>query len=1035
MNEEGHNFIVETETVEAPVSNIILPTPNASSINIARGSSSNIPNTSQERYNNDNSNVSKDVNQTNASNEVEHTGISLKQNIAPQINGSKPIMSSVSLASSGTVSTVASSNDHQVQRNLIDNNPLSMHAPQSVRNKKSNLLITSPVLVGSGNNLGSVTVTSTTTGAGVSLIDEISNDFKPSDNEINETLKKPILGHISSSDQQSMESANRTAYGGRQSKLNIEDANVTALTTTGTVAAATNNNNNLSSQSSNSNSPAVVPSPVPHIVSNKLTDLKPNKILERPSMPMMNSREILLEDKRPDLQKKAPLSSMMSEEPTISQDTDSLQKPTKADIFAAKLASAVGENEISDSEETFVYESTANSSKNVKLANPQEMLNEFSDHSKSQYSHTNGTNKSYGIAPKMSVPLLNSSNQNFLNKLKNHRHTSTGGIALGSKFNGTPNQSTSSHLGPSFQAAFTIPDDIPSLRSMSSQNKQHDIQSIKSYSSGHHPPTRRMNVPPTFNVGVNSPTVKNSNFPVVANSKTRQRNNGFTSTTSSRKASMSNVAMRQPSVSRHRIPSNANNGIVRTNSKRRLRTTASKIFDTNGAPLRRYSGVPDHVNLEDYIEQSNFSPMSNSVIKHEPVNDYFEPKKVNYIRDGCIHDDHFKDPSIIQEEDSETTDDQNNTGNLKGNGHSKNEISLQPNEDEEDDDYQSMFYYNHGGDLEARPQISDYEEDDECSELDDAEDDPRIYNTYQYYQDQGKLNKNPRFQDYYTFSTQPQPSEYVDRFQTKASVIHGDVHENSPLRSPGRRYFPDETNYSPHNFTTQRYTLSKFRNCIYFSFAVIFLVTLGFTLGFLLATNKELQGFNILFMDNIISSSDELVFDITAGAYNPGFFTIGVVAADIDIFAKSAYIKNINDGGSQGENDSPSMETILLGSVQSLESPLQFQGEFFRRHYGVSSSSLKLLNPGANDAKHEISKGYKNVNSMMDDVEKWKLLIKHDYELIIKGNLKYKIPFFNSERLISIQKNAEVHPGQDDDGTLLNTQNGNKIDTNNKENQ
>ena len=117
---------------------------------------------------------------------------------------------------------------------------------------------------------------------------------------------------------------------------------------------------------------------------------------ERPSMPVMHSRELILNEARRDsltpnnnqdekndanntfdndtkiIATKSEIQS--SNTNSTDNDQDQSQIPTKTDFFAAKLASAVGDNEISDSEETFVYESAANSTKNMILPSTMEAI-------------------------------------------------------------------------------------------------------------------------------------------------------------------------------------------------------------------------------------------------------------------------------------------------------------------------------------------------------------------------------------------------------------------------------------------------------------------------------------------------------------------------------------------------------------------------------------------------------------------------------------------------------------------------------------
>lgn len=319
------------------------------------------------------------------------------------------------------------------------------------------------------------------------------------------------------------------------------------------------------------------------------------------------------------------------------------------------------------------------------------------------------------------------------------------------------------------------------------------------------------------------------------------------------------------------------------------------------------------------------------------------------------------------------------------------DVDEQGERGEEDEDAHSMFYY-HGTapkhDLEARPQIADYDQD--------GLDQEQLY----YYPDQRQY-------------------EYI---------YHPT--EATPLKPRRRRMQP--TGYSPHNFYTKKSNWSKFKTFVYFAFVVISLLTLGFISGFLLATNKELHDLNITIIDNVLASTDELVFDITVSAFNPGFFTISVQDVAMDIFAKTSHLR-LDDDDDYGS----SYQTIRLGTVYSLETPLQFQGGFFNRNYDVSLSSVKLLHPGATgddqnnggedtekyDKRHTIwsdsarSEGQvsseKYVQKVEDGVDKWKTLMRYEFELIIRGNMKYTIPFFNSEKSFGVQKSVTVDPNGD----------------------
>ncbi|KAL6948705.1 hypothetical protein ACO0QE_001178 [Hanseniaspora vineae] len=193
--------------------------------------------------------------------------------------------------------------------------------------------------------------------------------------------------------------------------------------------------------------------------------------------------------------------------------------------------------------------------------------------------------------------------------------------------------------------------------------------------------------------------------------------------------------------------------------------------------------------------------------------------------------------------------------------------------------------------------------------------------------------------------------------------------------------------FSPHNYKKRVRKSSiwyKFRNFVYFAFIITSLLVLGFICGFFLASNKDLQSFDLSKIDNILSTNDELLFDIVAVALNAGLFTISISDVELDIFAESKYTASTpdEDDDDNGESsnissqsftswetanalsksmdnhkkslyddaDSEPWETILLGTVYNLEEPLEFRGTFFKRDFDISGSSVKLRNPGLPDS-------------------------------------------------------------------------------------
>lgn len=705
--------------------------------------------------------------------------------------------------------------------------------------------------------------------------------------------------------------------------------------------------------------------------------------------------------------------------PTVT-DSESVRKlnkesSSKADFFAARLATAVGENEISDSEETFVYQSTANSVKNASIndvsATPNNTINSIQNN--------NNNSKSYGIPAKLSAPQLKQ-NDKLLNRLKNTRHTSIAAI---------PNSQ-----GP--PSSNSEQDDVASLRSIN-RNTMQEMQSIKSHRT-------QMSASPKKRLSITS-------LQKVQNRQQKQQpqsviTNGATKSSTSTTPTKSTFAFGQPKSGKttSSIPKNskqhfpqpmlplAQNKVMHQNHRRTsskpgdskksaLRTRSSKVFDPNGSSLRRYSGVPDDVNLEDFVDQYDGefdikmhrpSRTTEKKSNNQQHQSNAASQRGTYSSDNHIqyepNDNHsgYGDDEI----DLDNNDIQSNSDISDIHGltyHNQTNYDEHSYADEDGDDIESMFYYNGGSIVPNNARVGR-----RFSELDDGTEDVESQGFFY-----GDPNNAERSNEGKGLGSSQLPyfnqaSEYTPlknkRVSRKRSDFYGD--------------------FSPHNFYTKKGSWSKFKNFVYFSFIVASLLTLGFISGFLLATNKELHDFQLLAMDNVLVSLDELVFDITATAFNPSLFTIGIKDVELDIFAKT---KHVHVSSNEDKLYSTPYQTILLGTVYNLESELQFRGRLINRNYDVSVASVKLLNPGApknngddedgdnddddDDNGNKKKMGHDNQDEkgnhkLENDIDRWKELIKYEFELIVRGNMYYSIPFFNNQKVLPVQQQISVDP-------------------------
>lgn len=110
-----------------------------------------------------------------------------------------------------------------------------------------------------------------------------------------------------------------------------------------------------------------------------------------------------------------------------------------------------------------------------------------------------------------------------------------------------------------------------------------------------------------------------------------------------------------------------------------------------------------------------------------------------------------------------------------------------------------------------------------------------------------------------------------------------------------------------------------------------------------------------------------------------------------------------------GEPHAALVETVLLGQVYKLEAPITFAGGFFNRHRDVQRGEIKLVTPG------------KNVTGALadelpedpDNTDKWESIIKHPFDLILRGNLKYRLPMLLAVKLAKVDKVGYIDPNTD----------------------
>ena len=205
---------------------------------------------------------------------------------------------------------------------------------------------------------------------------------------------------------------------------------------------------------------------------------------------------------------------------------------------------------------------------------------------------------------------------------------------------------------------------------------------------------------------------------------------------------------------------------------------------------------------------------------------------------------------------------------------------------------------------------------------------------------------------------------------------------------------------------------------------------------------------------NVLASEQELMLDLHVRATNPNLIAVQVSDLDVNIFAKSKHVGNsawwrdhgrrrrstspdidlpndvqnsypenapdavqIHNGVDEGtdpiedpENDS---STMLLGRVLEFDSPLIFEPSPVQRQSLSSIGEVRLAKPGnSTDAS---------------GAKQWERVLLHDFQLIVRGVLRYSLPISSKVRSVSIGSSVIVHPTADLlNGSMVVTQPGNR---------
>lgn len=252
----------------------------------------------------------------------------------------------------------------------------------------------------------------------------------------------------------------------------------------------------------------------------------------------------------------------------------------------------------------------------------------------------------------------------------------------------------------------------------------------------------------------------------------------------------------------------------------------------------------------------------------------------------------------------------------------------------------------------------------------------------------------------------------------------------SSIRSSrsGRNRRAPLSSMRPHDQRSYRQPpsfLNRFASCLVLT--VMLVLVISGAIGFMFATSQPLTNIELIGMNNVLASEQELMLDITVKAKNPNVVVVAIDSADIEVFAKSPHAgtdsewwRRPHDSGTFSARrrkrtnpktrEDPTVDPPLddnapnmrLGTIRKFDSPLSFEGSFF--HQGVSSSTgaVRLHRPG---------------NGTDGGSERWERILDDEFDLILKGVLKYSLPLSQRIRSVAISGRTHVKPNSANDPT------------------
>ncbi|KAL8760262.1 MAG: hypothetical protein Q9199_000161 [Rusavskia elegans] len=232
---------------------------------------------------------------------------------------------------------------------------------------------------------------------------------------------------------------------------------------------------------------------------------------------------------------------------------------------------------------------------------------------------------------------------------------------------------------------------------------------------------------------------------------------------------------------------------------------------------------------------------------------------------------------------------------------------------------------------------------------------------------------------------------------------------------------------------------------VYSSLATLMTALIAAVVIIMVFCSKPLMEVRIRDIRNVLASEQELMLDLHVHAINPNLVAVQVGDLDINIFAKSKHVgtnemwrdrgysrflrsravvtatadvplpysdsltvrgtgRSIHtaDGIDQGTDPMPDdpetdSQTMLLGRIFEFDSPLIFEPSPLHHNSFSSIGEVRLAHPG-----NKTEEG---------GSARWEKVIQHEFELIVRGVVKYALPLSSTKRKASVGASVVVKPG------------------------